>query len=296
MNRIQAIADYLNEKGWVTIDDPEEQVRLVGASLTNENYVVSQTEIYGETKHFFRVSLESAMGLTDPAEYEFYVLQCQRKSRVTPRPYYVDGEVDASLGMGAMFMEYLPGRRFTYAGDYELAARTLAAVHAQPADGLLTIANPVGEAARQCDEAVSNVDSRSGVMVSGMKKCVEELEWLADKVDRWLPEDSPVIVHGTPGESEFIVDEAGERAWLVDWECATISSRYVDLGRFLLLASHAGESGHCRDETEKRRFLEAYADASEVDVSIDVMLERAEIFARAAKLWNSSWTCAAFAR
>lgn len=297
MNRIHAIAEYLNAKGWVAIDDPAEQIHLLGASATNENYRIALLEIYGETRHVLRINLDSHMGLTDQAEYEFFVLQALRRSGVTPRPYYVDTEGCGALGNGVMLMEYLPGRGFTYGVDYALAARTLAAVHAQPAEGLLVDANPLREAARQCDGAVDAArESGSGIMVSGMKKCVEELEWLAGKVDRWEPEDPLVIVHGTPVASNFIVDEDGQRAWLVDWESAMISNRYYDLGRFMLVASYGGESGYCRDETEKHRFLSAYADAAGLDVPVDVMMERADVFAQAAGLWNSTWTCAALAK
>lgn len=294
MNKI--VTKFLKQKGWAEIDDPEEQIEQLGVSPTNVTYLIRLNEIYGETRHVFRINLESAMGLADPSGYEFSVLQALRRSGVTPRPYYVDGGDKVTLGNGAMLMEYLPGRQLRYVDDYRLAARTLAAIHAQPAEGLVVSENPLRDAARQCDEGVAKVrESGSGIMVSGMKKCVEELDWLAGKVERWESEDPLVIVHGAPAANDFVVDEDGERAWLVDWETAMISNRYYDLGRFMLMASYAGETGFCRDESEKRLFLEAYAEAAGMDVPVDEMLERADIFARAAELWNSSWNCAALA-
>jgi len=139
MEKMQIVYDYLNKKGWVVLDDLEEQVELLTSGISNENYLITATEIYGEAQYVFRVNHASPFGLEDHADYEYTVLLALRRSGVTPRPFYSDCATAGDLGQGALLMEYIPGRQLDAANEYELAARVLAAVHSQPVDDRLIV-------------------------------------------------------------------------------------------------------------------------------------------------------------
>lgn len=137
MDKMQVVYDYLNKKGWVVLDDLDEQVELLAKDGNNENYLITASEIYGDARYVLRVNHASPFGLRDQVDYEYAVLQALRLSGVTPRPFYSDSIDAGDLGRGALLMEHLPGRALDVAAEYELVAEALAAVHSQPVDECL---------------------------------------------------------------------------------------------------------------------------------------------------------------
>lgn len=296
MEKLQAVYDYLNTKGWVILDDLEEQVVLVGRSETNENYHIIANELYGETPYFLRFNRGSRLGITDQSEYEFTVLQALRRSGVTPRPFYCDPETPHTLGKGALLVEYLPGRPLNYAGDWAVAARVLAAVHSQPVDGRLMVQDaPLADIVRECAGLSGYFDAtRHARIKAGYISCLDDLRDLVDGAQTLLAGDTLVITHGELCASDFIVEEEdGETAWLVDWESGVVSSRYLDLGLFMAHAVLAGEMGFCRNDEEKLRFLETYCNAAGLDMPVQTVLRKAALFEEAATLRAMIWNCVA---
>ncbi len=297
MEKVQAIAEYINTKGWLVLDDPEEQIVALGTSENNETYCITVAEIYGESSFVFRINHASRLGLTDQAEYEFTVLQALRRSGVTPRPFYCDCETCGDLGKGTLFMEFLPGRMLNYAGDWEVAAKVLAQVHSQPVDPRLIVQNtPLDEIVREC-AGLENlfVASRHDRIKAGFIGCLDDLRELAEEARTLMVDEQNVIVHGDPLAADFIIEDGNKTGWLVDWEAGMVSSRFVDIGKFMAHASLACETGFCRNELERQRFLEVYLDAAKLDMGIDDALERAEIFEMAAQLQAMICNCVALA-
>lgn len=290
MITLEAVAEFLTTRGWVLIDDPEEQIVSLGSCWNNDNYVITAHELYGETRYFLRLGRCGGLGLMARFEYEFGVLQAVGRSGVTPRPFYCDATaVVGGEPVGALLMEYLPGRGFECAGDWELAAQALAVVHAQPVDSRLLVRNdPVMDTYRLCagPDAPNAASCATGADVAvdhGDGVC-SELRSLVHEAGALLRDEAWVVVHGSVRLTDFVVDEDWGRAWLVDWENGGVSSRYADLGLFIARAAAAGEAGFCRTEGEQRAFLAAYAQAAGLTVSTDVMLARASLFAHVCQM------------
>lgn len=298
MDTIGRIYDFLNKKGWVVLDDPEEQISLLYSGEHNTNYLITVSELYGEARYVFRVNHSSRLGLTDQIEYEFAVLQALRRSGVTPRPFYCDANPGAELGNGVLLMEYLEGRPLNYGGDWQVAAQILARVHSVSVDGRLIVQkNPVWDFARECQGLIHGfrpMPNSDDILVR-LGECVEELETLAGEFERLVEMELPVIVNGGACSSDFLIDDNGENkiGKLVDWECGVISSRYVDIGQFFAQACQVGEFGYCRDEGEKQRFAQAYIDAGGFEISVSEVVRCATLYEKAIISRSRIWNCVA---
>jgi len=297
MDVSQLIFDYLNGKGWVVLEDVEEEVSLLASGENNTNYLITASELYGETKYLFRINHSSRLGLTDQIEYEFAVLQAVRRSGVTPRPFYCDANPGEGLGNGVMLMEYLEGRPLNYSVDWAIAAEVLAKIHSVPVDTRLIVQkNPVWDYARECRGLGDHFDTAHGDDIKEkLCDCIDELTALAGEVERLSEKESPVIVNGIACSSDFLIDDEGENkiGKLVDWESGVIASRYVDIGQFFAQACLVGEFGYCRDEEEKSRFAEVYINATGLDISVQEVVSRATLFEKSTMLRAKIWNCVA---
>jgi len=292
----QVVFEYLNTKGWVVLDDMEEQISLLGSGESNTNFLITAAELYGEARYLFRINHSSRLGLADQIEYEFAVLQAVRRSGVTPRPFYCDSEPGDKLGNGVMLMEYLEGRPLDCDGDWEVAAEILAKIHSVPVDTrLIAQKSPVSDSVRECRRIVEGFGKHDDEILMRLGKYVEKLEDLVGEAERFSHKDSPVIINGAVCPSDFLIDDEGEEkiGMLVDWECGVVSSRYVDIGQFFAQASLARESGYCRDEDERCRFAEVYIDVAGLDVSVEEFVQRANLFEQAAMLRSTIWNSVA---
>lgn len=290
-----AIFDYLNTSGWVPLEDAENQISLLSRSETNTNYLVTAHELYGNTQFVFRVNTDSRLGLTDQAEYEFTVLQALRRSGVTPRPFYCKHDSVFDQESGVMLMEYLAGRPLHYCADWESVAKTLAAVHSQPVDGrLLVHETPLADVVRECAGLSDYFEHpRLEAIRRGYESCLEDMLAIATAVEDVVVGESPVITHGTLSASDFILCKDTGKAWLIDWENGCVASRYRDLGQFMANASRAGELGFCRNDAERKQFLQTYFEALDSDMDLDGAFQRAFLFEQAAELRAMIWNCVA---
>lgn len=293
MTTLQSVAGFLTTRGWVLIDDAEEQIMSLGSCWNNDNYVITAHELYGETRYLLRLGRGGGLGLMARFDYEYGVLQAVGRSGRTPRPFYCDGAaVVGGETVGALLMEYLPGRAFECAGDWELAAQALAVIHAQPEDSRLMVRDdPVMDTYRLCagpdaPDAACCATGEGAAGEHGDRVC-SELRTLVREAGALLRDEARVVVHGSVRLTDFVVDEDGDRAWLVDWENGGVSSRYVDLGLFIASAAAAGEAGFCRTQSEQRAFLAVYAQAAGLTAPTDAMLTRASLFARVCELRRS---------
>ena len=105
-----------------------------------------------------------------------------------------------------------------------------------------------------------------------------EVEALAAE-NAWRFASDPLVMANTEVNSgNFIVD--GERMFLVDWEKAVTSSRYQDLGHFLVPTTTLWKTERVLTEDEKLAFLEEYVRASGPHVYKDTSLDEVRLMTR----------------
>jgi aminoglycoside phosphotransferase (APT) family kinase protein len=281
MKSLQTVAELLNSKGWVAVDDPEEQISYLGAHWGNDNYVITAGELYGQTSYFLRLGRGADLGRMAHIEYEFMVLQALKRSGVSPRPFYCDESARVQgEPVGALLMEFLPGRQLVCSKDWRLAVQTLALVHRQPVDGgLVSRKDPLMDTCDLCARQVSGMPT--GLALEKARYVSSHLDTLRSLTRQGrtlLMGDEPVVTHGSVRPSDFIVDEDRAWAWLVDWENGAVSSRYSDLGMFMAVAARDAADGFCRTHEEKMEFLDAYVLASGLETPLEVVMARACLF------------------
>jgi aminoglycoside phosphotransferase (APT) family kinase protein len=133
-----------------------------------------------------------------------------------------------------------------------------------------------------CSELVSAIGRRGdpgAAQEAGVG--LEALNVLADEARALLADDAPVVTHGAVRVSDFIVDEDGDKVWLIDWENGAASSRYADIGLFMAQASGLCASGCFGSENDRLGFFEEYAATVGLDIGLDRLAERVALFERA---------------
>lgn len=297
METIQTIYDFLSERGWLQVDAPEEQISFLAAGEYNENYLVSLMEIYGEAKYVFRINHGSQLGLQNQIEYEFTVLRSLTRSGVTPRPFYCDpAPGKPGLGNGVLLMEYLPGRPLDYAEDWKRAARIFAATHSQPTgDQLIVQANPVLDIARESKGLIERYpDHALADKQTILLRYHDEIRSLADEAAALFKDDPMVIANTEVNSHNFIIDDETGNGWLVDWEKAVISSRFQDIGHFLVPTTTLWKTDFRFSRQRKRAFVKLYLQHAGVDMDLDTAMHLTEIMERTILLRAMSWCFMAY--
>jgi len=297
METIQAIYALLRSRGWVHVDDPEEQISFLAAGEYNENYLITIDEIYGTAQHVFRINHGSQLGLSNQIEYEFAVLHALARSGVTPRPFFCEPKPDdPNMGKGVLLMEYLPGRPLNYETDLREAARIFAAVHAQPTDKrLITQANPVMDIAGESRELIERFPDHP---LTQQRKLLldyhaETLE-LAEEFQELTRNDQLVIANTEVNSHNFIINDEEQRGSLVDWEKSVVTSRFQDLGHFMVPTTTLWKTDFRFSQEQKKDFVAAYLELAETDMDLDTALLCAELMERTILLRAMSWCFMAY--
>lgn len=205
------------------------------------NYLVRVTDARGDEHSLVSrlvTGTQIDLPLGEQALYEHHALELLAPSSVTPKPRYVDPAPEG-LPYPLILEEYLPGRPLSYATDLTPAARCVAKIHALavPKDHLLQV----------------HSDPAPSILAESRKLVTPYLDW------REAPQESKEVLHGAFRKIEqfleqkglfsredlaivnydlnthnFIVNETGDSARLVDWEKARIAPRTQDIAHFLL--------------------------------------------------------------
>ena len=251
MDLSASIAEYLTQ----TADFKRKcRVSFLAAGEYNENYLVD-SDI---GKFVFRVNHGSQLGLSNQIEYEYTVLQAVEKSGVTPRPLFCDPH-PPGLPSGVLLMEYLPGEPLIYERDLKKAAEVFARIHSQPPDSRL-IAQPdpirdiavesLGLFTRHTDHPLT----RERIL---LEKYHQKILDLSREFGPSFLAEPPVMVNTEVNSHNFLVHN--DSACLVDWEKAVVSSRFQDLGHFLVVTTTRWKTGTTLSRERKLDFLRAYA-------------------------------------
>jgi aminoglycoside phosphotransferase (APT) family kinase protein len=263
-DREGAIRSFLTRSGW--LPGPAE-VSFLAAGEYNENWAVSAAG----GRYVFRINHGSQLGLDNQIEYEYRVLEHLASSGVTPRPFACS-PAPGEFGGGVLLMEFVEGAPFDYRRDLAVAAAIFAAVHTlgrspgagEPSpgadsapEGLIVQSDPVIDIVRESTGLIERFPGHP------MKRERDALLRYRDRVldlarkTRGVFEGDPFCVVNTEVNSgNFIVH--GESGHLVDWEKAVFSSRYQDLGHFVVPTTTLWKSDFRFTPEEKRTFLDGY--------------------------------------
>ncbi|WP_462326929.1 aminoglycoside phosphotransferase family protein [Desulfobaculum sp.] len=295
MDTLRTIDTFLRQRGWIQPENADIDIQFLAAGEYNANYLV--TTDGGATRRVFRINHGSQLGLGDAQiEYEFAVLRALEHSGVTPRPLACDASAAREgLGRGALLMEYLPGRPLDYTRDTDAAARIFAAVHSQPvSDALIVQANPVRDIADESLGLITRYADHPRPDLKGqLLRYHDAIRALADDAEALFAQDPMVIVNTEVNSHNFIVGDEGN-AWLVDWEKAVVSSRFQDIGHFLVPTTTLWKTKHRYTAEQKQDFVAAYLRHAGLAMPIDDAMYRADLMERTILLRAMSWCYMAY--
>ncbi|MFW5487329.1 MAG: phosphotransferase family protein [Desulfovibrio sp.] len=282
------VAEYLREVGWISQPFSARDVRFLAAGEYNENYLVDVGPGY-----VLRINHGSQLGLENQISYEFNVLKAIAPSGVTPEPYKLDAR-QTPMGRGVLLMRYLPGDAFNYKRDAFKAARTFARVHSLPvSSNLLVQADPVGGIAAESHGLLLRyAEHPLKELKPLLLRYHESIQRLAEDTRPLFADDPMVMVNTEVNSGNFIV--SGEKAWLVDWEKAVVSSRYQDLGHFVVHTTTRWKTDFTFSERLKREFICAYLHAGEWDINLEEALYKTEVLEKTILLRALSWCYMAY--
>ncbi len=291
MEKSCAISRFLNKSGWLKLTGPQ-NVSFLAAGEYNENHLIRAAE----GCFVLRINHGSQLGLgPEQIEYEFRVLQALSGSGVTPKPLRV---LRDAPGLGpVLLMDYLPGEALDYERDLELAARILAAVHAQPVsdDGLLIQAEPLLEIARESLTLIARFDDHPLTRTRDrLLRASDEVMKLHLAHQDEFADEPMCLVNTEVNSGNFIVDRSAGQGWLVDWEKAVISCRYQDLGHFLAPTTTLWKTEQRIGPDDRQRFLGAYREAAGLGIPLETIGHRTAILERAVLLRALSWCFMAY--
>jgi thiamine kinase-like enzyme len=286
-DREKKIESFLTQRDWLR---DIEDISFLASGEYNENYYVRDRQ---KGERVFRINHGSQLDLENQVEYEFQVLQAVYPSGVTPAP--VRYELDTpEFSAGVMLMEYLPGRPFSYAGDSEEAAKTFARIHSLEPDSRLVVQkNPVISIAEESLWLINRYPDHP--LVSKRPLLFEYQEYivrLGKEEEAFFSRDRLCMVNTEVNSGNFIVGE--DRAWLVDWEKAVVSSRYQDLGHFLVPTTTRWKTDHVFDRDSRIAFLEAYRGSLEEDIPIEDLDRGSRVLEKTILLRALSWCYMAY--
>ncbi|MFP4314851.1 MAG: aminoglycoside phosphotransferase family protein [Desulfovibrionales bacterium] len=245
---------HLEESRWLT---DIQEVRFLAAGEYNENYYVRA----GSGEFVLRVNHGSQLGLgREQIGYEFRMLSAVAPSGVTPKPCHVDPRPEVLSG-GALLMEYLPGRPLEYGRDLEAAARIFARVHAlPPEEGLIRQEDAVPAIIAESEGLLDRFpDHPLTAERDRLLAYRDEVLALNERSGELLTSEPQVMVNTEVNSGNFIIGgSAGRGDYLVDWEKGVVSTRYQDLGHFLVPTTTLWKTDTRLDNTRRHVFLSAY--------------------------------------
>jgi aminoglycoside phosphotransferase (APT) family kinase protein len=284
---VKLVTDYLARSGWIV---GLRNVRFLAAGEYNQNFLVeSEAE-----KLVFRINHGSQLDLADQIEYEFNVLRAVADSGVTPKPIEYDTDPGKGLGNGVLLMEYLPGRALEYRDEYLRAADVFAKIHRlAPTSPLLRQDQPMLDIAEESSRLLTRFEDHP--LTTHRRKLLTYRDHIirqAEENRELFETDGSCIVNTEVNSSNFLVHR--EDTYLVDWEKAVVSSRYQDLGHFLVPTTTLWKGDYVFSDEERRAFLSRYRDAAAVDIPLSDLDRGAKLLENTIILRGLSWCFMAY--
>ncbi len=237
---------------------------------------------------------QMGLPLREQASYEHHALELLAPSGVTPRPHHVDPDAEG-LPYPLILEEYLPGRPLDYATDLTAAARCVAAVHALgvPGDHHLHVhpdpAPAILEESHGLAEPYLSWTGAPEESKAALLKGFARIEGFLEREGLFVGDDLAIVNYDL-NTHNFVVDEAGGAARLLDWEKARIAPRTQDLAHFLLPTTTLWRdaSAALLTEEQEEEFVGEYLDLNPVE-DRTLFRERLEAMKTIVSLRAVSW-------
>ena len=195
----------------------------------------------------------------------------------------------------SLLMEYIPGESFDYHRDWEAAANVFARIHRVPTpDYLVTQVKPISSIVAESIDLLNRFDPRP---ISDIARRIRiygrEIESLAERHDARFAAETACIVNTEVNSGNSVVGP--NRVVLVDWEKAVASSRYQDLGHFVVPTTTLWKTEFAFSPEQRRSFLSAYYSRLTMDASLDELDESTALLEKTILLRAYSWCFMAYA-
>ncbi|SIO38327.1 phosphotransferase [Halodesulfovibrio marinisediminis] len=302
MNKKNIIARYLHSSNWLeklkcrSIAD----VSFLAAGEYNENWIVTATtqETTFHRKFFvFRINHGSQLGLgAKQIGYEFNVLSALKNSSVTPIPYFYDakaGNFDPAFNHGVLLMEFLSGTPLDYAQDLDYTAKIFATVHTQPVpeqNKFIYQQNPVTDIVTESLGLLARFNAHPKKEIRHkLEVYSNEIRKLGEEYAAAFAAEPQIIVNTEVNSGNFIINRENNTAHLVDWEKAVVSSRYQDLGHFIVPTTTLWKTDFIATQEHRLHFLSRYKEHAGLENPIEELSLLTGILEKTIILRGLSW-------
>lgn len=208
-----------------------EDFQPLGHGEYNINYTFN-SKIHNR-KLVLRIASASQMNLKKQIEYEYRALELLKNTGRTPGPIYYDASRKL-IDYGFLVMDYLPGRALDYRSDLKTAAEILSDIHKEPIpckNHLISPENPIEEMYKES----RRMFEKFKLSDYGSREVKEKIEILLEKGSRIKTKDrgKRSIINTELNSGNFLINDKGQKSYLVDWEKPLYGYPAQDLGHFL---------------------------------------------------------------
>ncbi|KRQ85796.1 Phosphotransferase enzyme family protein [Caloramator mitchellensis] len=257
----------------------------------NINYLIND-----EYKKFvFRINTGSQINVKNQIEYEFNALKRLESSKVTPKPFYVDGSYE-DFEYGILIMEFLEGRPLDYKTDLLKAAEIFGKIH-----NILPSVNDYETFIVEEKIFTARIKEANNLLNEFWDSTLvpSELKNFFDKFintliknsykENYFLDNKWFRINNTEVNSHnFII---GEKFYLIDWEKPVLSDPCQDITQFLAPTTTLWKSNYILTEEEKEGFYKYYENYVGKDKNIR---ERVKIYSPYLLLRALSWCAYAY--
>lgn len=302
MSKQKNITRYLHSSGWLEQLGCSKltDISFLAAGEYNENWIITaapDTAYSPPKRYVFRINHGSQLGLeNEQIAYEFSVLSALKSSGVTPLPYLVDkqaGNKDAAFDRGILLMEYLEGTPLDYTRDMEHAAQIFAAVHTQPVPNehtFITQENPVADIVTESLGLLSRfADHPKTDKRRKLENYSKQVSELSEQYTSAFAAEPQILVNTEVNSGNFIINRTQNTAHLVDWEKAVVSSRYQDLGHFIVPTTTLWKTDFTASREQRLHFLTQYKKYADLPQSLEELSVLTDVLEKTILLRGLSW-------
>lgn len=299
MDRIAGLKEYVKSQKYREAlglpGEISEEYRMLAQGEYNMNYLF--THPVSGRKLLLRVNCGSQMHLDNQIEYEYHALKLLEGSGRTPRALYVDGSLER-LDHGVMVMEFLPGSSLDYRTDLEQAAACLADIHSVKLDeacGLICPENPWKAVLDECEEMVKTYMESP----LGADRTKERIRRMLDEGWRMIRE-IPVsdtyrcCINTELNSTNFLINDAGEANYLIDWEKPLYGDPAQDLGHFLAPTTTFWKTDVILTRAKMDAFIDDYIRAVDGRFDTEGLRERVNVYLPITCLRGVTWCAMAW--
>jgi len=302
MDKKQIISHYMSASGWLERLQCQKlyDVSFLAAGEYNENWLVTaldNTAPSGKKEYVFRINHGSQLGLENQQiAYEFSVLEALKNSAVTPAPFFVDPDAGAfsqEFDKGVLLMEFIKGVPLNYTKDLDHAAAIFAAVHTQPLPSqhnFICQQNPVADIVTESQGLLSRFKDHPKTDVRArLERYARSISALSREYASAFAAEPQILVNTEVNSGNFIINRQNNKAHLVDWEKAVVSSRYQDLGHFIVPTTTLWKTDFIATPEHRTFFLSRYKEYAGLSQPLEELAILTGILEKTIILRGLSW-------